>query len=387
MIKISVFKFLFSCFITVLCVLFVSCDTYKPTNDKIFGIPEKNNEISAASLQALSDAVEKNEKDAQSQYKLAKKYQQLQKNTLALTHIDKAIEENPLNSAYFVLKTKILINLLKYEDAFLSIEKAFNLGESGFEAYNLATYLYINKKEYTKADEYITKAQNIAPKEPETYYLTGKMSVERYDTARAYQNLFKTLDIKPNFTEVYKELAQLSNNYKLYNQTIRYANLGIAQRPKYDSLFLLKGVAFSNAEMVDSAKSNYEKTYALVPSRYFASYQLGIINFKQYYYTKAKNYFLSAQEYSQRREQGREQGLSRIHFYLGVCYQAEAKEEIALEEFKKAIAQDATDLVARQYYYALNQKIEQEKYYKLLQKQQEDFYRQQDSLNKLRTTN
>ncbi len=376
MIKISVFKFLLSCFVTILCFLCISCDTYKPTNDKIFGIPDKNNEISEASLLALSDAVEKNEKDAQSQYKLAKKYQQLQKNTLALTHIDKALQENPLNSTYFVLKTKILINLLKYDDAFLNIEKAFTLGESGFEAYNLAAYLYINKKEYIKAEEYLQKAQNITSKEAETYYLTGKMAVERYDTARAYQNLFKTLQIKPTFTEVYKELAQLSNNYKLYNETIKYANLGIAQRPKYDSLFLLKGIAFSNAEMVDSAKRNYEKAYALVPSRYFASYQLGIINFKQHYYTKAKNYFLSAQEYKQ--------DLTKIHFYLGVCYQAEAKEEIALEEFKKAIAQDATDLVAKQYYYMLNQKIEQEKYYKLLQKQQEDFYRQQDSLNKLR---
>lgn len=376
MIKISVFKFLLSCFATILCFFCISCDTYKPTNDKIFGIPEKNNEISEASLLALSDAVEKNAKDAQSQYKLAKKYQQLQKHSLALIHIDKALEENPLNSTYFVLKTKILINLLKYDDAFLTIEKAFTLGESGFEAYNLVAYLYINKKEYIKAEEYIQKAQNISSKEAETYYLTGKMAVERYDTARAYQNLFKTLQIKPNFTEVYKELAQLSNNYKLYNETIKYANLGIAQRPKYDSLFLLKGIAFSNAEMIDSAKRNYEKAYALVPSRYFASYQLGIINFKQYYYTKAKNYFLSAQEY--------QSGLTKIHFYLGVCYQAEAKEELALEEFKKAIAQDATDLVARQYYYMLNQKIEQEKYYKLLQKQQEDFYRQQDSLNKVK---
>ena len=372
MIKILFSNFLFSCFICGFCA---SCDTYKPTNDKIFGIPEKNNEISEASLLALSDAVENNEKDAQSQYKLAKKYQQLQRNTLALTHIDKALAENPLNSAYFVLKTKILINLLKYDNAFLSIEKAFSLGESSFEAYNLMSYLYINKKEYVKAEEYLQKAQNITSKEASTYYLAGKIAVERYDTARAYQNLFKTLQIKPDFTEAYKELAILSNNYKLYNQTIRYANLGIAQRPKYDSLFLLKGIAFSNAQMVDSAKRNYENAYTLAPSRYFASYQLGIINFKQFYYTKAKNYFLNAQEYNQ--------DLARIHFYLGVCYQAETKEEKALEEFKKAIAQDAQDLVARQYYYALNQKIEQDKYYKALQKQQQDFYRQQDSLAKL----
>ena len=372
MIKILFSNFLFSCFICGFCA---SCDTYKPTNDKIFGIPEKNNEISEASLLALSDAVENNEKDAQSQYKLAKKYQQLQRNTLALTHIDKALAENPLNSAYFVLKTKILINLLKYDNAFLSIEKAFSLGESSFEAYNLMSYLYINKKEYVKAEEYLQKAQNITSKEASTYYLAGKIAVERYDTARAYQNLFKTLQIKPDFTEAYKELAILSNNYKLYNQTIRYANLGIAQRPKYDSLFLLKGIAFSNAQMVDSAKRNYENAYTLAPSRYFASYQLGIINFKQFYYTKAKNYFLNAQEYNQ--------DLARIHFYLGVCYQAEEKEEKALEEFKKAIAQDAQDLVARQYYYALNQKIEQDKYYKAIQKQQQDFYRQQDSLAKL----
>ena len=372
MIKILFSNFLFSCFICGFCA---SCDTYKPTNDKIFGIPEKNNEISEASLLALSDAVENNEKDAQSQYKLAKKYQQLQRNTLALTHIDKALAENPLNSAYFVLKTKILINLLKYDNAFLSIEKAFSLGESSFEAYNLMSYLYINKKEYVKAEEYLQKAQNITSKEATTYYLAGKIAVERYDTARAYQNLFKTLQIKPDFTEAYKELATLSNNYKLYNQTISYANLGIAQRPKYDSLFLLKGIAFSNAQMVDSAKRNYENAYTLAPSRYFASYQLGIINFKQFYYTKAKNYFLNAQEYNQ--------DLARIHFYLGVCYQAEEKEEKALEEFKKAIAQDAQDLVARQYYYALNQKIEQDKYYKALQKQQQDFYRQQDSLAKL----
>ena len=372
MIKTLFSNFLFICFICIFCA---SCDTYKPTNDKIFGIPEKNNEISEASLLALSDAVENNEKDAQSQYKLAKKYQQLQRNTLALTHIDKALAENPLNSAYFVLKTKILINLLKYDNAFLSLEKAFSLGESSFEAYNLMSHLYINKKEYVKAEEYLQKAQNITSKEATTYYLAGKIAVERYDTARAYQNLFKTLQIKPDFTEAYKELATLSNNYKLYNQTISYANLGIAQRPKYDSLFLLKGIAFSNAEMVDSAKRNYESAYTLAPSRYFASYQLGIINFKQFYYTKAKNYFLSAQEYNQ--------DLARIHFYLGVCYQSEEKEEKALEEFKKAIAQDAQDLVARQYYYALNQKIEQDKYYKALQKQQQDFYRQQDSLNKL----
>ncbi len=364
----------------VLYIFFVSCDTYKPTNDKIFGVPETNNELSEASLLSLNDAVEKNEKDAQSQYKLAKKYQELQKNAFALTHIDKAIEVNPLNSTYFVLKAKILTNLSKYDVAFLSVEKAFSLGENSFEAYNLVSYLYINKKEYQKAQEYLQKAQNISSKEAETYYLTGKMAVERYDTANAYQNLFKTLQIAPNFTEAYKELAQLSNNYKLYNETIKYANLGLKQRLKYDSLFLLKGIAFSNAEMVDSAKSNYEKVYALVPSRYFASYQLGIISFKQFYYTKAKNYFLSAQEYTQKQE------LNKIHFYLGVCYQAEAKEEQALEEFKKAIAQDAQDLVAKQYYYALNQKIEQEKYYKLLQKQQQDFYKQQDSLNKLQNT-
>ena len=350
-----------------------ACNKYNPVNDKIYGIPSKNNMLSESSLKSLEDVIKAFPDNPENFYKKALFHLKKNEDTLALASIKKALSLDSLNAKYYYILSKSQHRLRQTDLAMAAINKAGKQEDNNFEILILSGELSYLQKDFDNAIKYLNKALMISTSDARPYYWKANVEIARSDSASAIRNLNLALQKKPDYVDVYNSFAELYNKFEMYKTSVQFADKGLKINPRHDLLNFNKAEAFRRRVYFDdSAKVYYQKAYELNPELYLASYYLGRYAFDRAAFKEATKYFESSLKYKPE--------FSKSNYYLGICYRYAGKKEDALKKFEKTMKLEPTNLSAREFYWSVKNDIDQEKflaredsirraYYKMLEEQ------------------
>ncbi|MCS6794760.1 MAG: tetratricopeptide repeat protein [Raineya sp.] len=324
---------------------------------------------SLASLQALQKAWETNPESDMTAYQLALWYFHRKEYNKAQEFIAKAIEIQE-KAEYYLLQARCENALKNFVEAKKSLQKALKLQKNDFQILLFAFQFAIEQSEWQEAEIVLQRLEKLYPEASQITFAKGKLAFLKNDTLQAYQFLQKSIHQNPTLAESYKLLSHLYNQQNQPAKAIEWANKGLKIKPLYDSLLLEKAMAWQKLKEKDSASVYFLKAYQQNNRLYQASFFLGEEAFKAEKYQVAFNFLENAYRYAP--------ALPKLAYYLGVCYEKQGKNEMALEFYQKAIKQDSEDMQARQALYFLKEKLERQR----LQRIQDSLWRLQNQNQK-----
>lgn len=339
------------------CGLFLgACDSYSPVREDIPEVPSQAQSHSLEALRLVERMIEQYPNDPSYRYRkgamLAEK-----RDWISATEVFKqALRFDSLNPRYRIALAKTYHAQLEYKIALQMLTRILPKLENDFHGLLLAGELFYRNKEYDNATKYLNKALRLTPHEAEVYYWKGAVALTRLDTAVAIQNLNQALKIRPKYALAYNAFAEMYSRYELYNLAIEFTNKGLAYEASPE-LYFTKAEAYRMKRFAeDSAKANYLKAYKLNKKLYWASYHLGKYSYEAGKFEEAKKYFEAVLR--------EEANLAHANYYLGMCLRLRGDREDALKKLALATKQDAKLLAAAEAYWALNNELQQERYWR-----------------------
>lgn len=337
--------------------------TERGSRGQIPEIPQFGDFYESTNLQALLEAIEDDEEDAESHYQIARIFLHKKQYSKALSYIQKAWQQDSSKMEYAYLIAKIHLSEEKPSLALPYAQKAYAEIASLQNALLLAE-LYLKRRQYSLSEKYLRLAEGVSEREVLIAYTRGRLWAAQSDSLRAYRYFQTALSLRPDFPDTYKHFAALLNQMKRPQEALQMVEKGLGYRSGEDSLYLQRGIAWRSLKRSDSARVAFEQAYQRNVRFYEASYELGKSAFLAGDYKAAIRYLESSLRYQKKQP--------KIYYYLGVALQQQRRFPEALQALREALSAAPDDGEAYYAYYALKERIEMERY-----------RRQQDSLYKV----
>lgn len=343
------------CFL--LCWVLWACDRYNPSHEEIPDVPKRQQVYSAEAMRLVERMIEQYPNEPLYRYKKGIMLCGKGEWNEAVEVFGQALKYDSLNPRYrFALATAYHAQG-EYSPALNTLQRVLPKLENDFESLVLAGELYYRNKEYDNATKHLNKALKLVPHEADVYYWKGVVALARLDTATAIRNLNQVLKRKPDYALAYNAFAEMYNRYDLTNLAIEYTNKGLAYNAQTPELYFTKAEAFRLKRYYeDSARANYERAYRLNRKLYWAGYHLGKYAYDAGKYEEASRYFEAVLKL--------EPTLAYANYYLGMCLRVRGEKDKALKKFALAMKQDTRLLIAVEMYWATNNEIQQERYWR-----------------------
>ncbi len=340
------------CIYIIEAILILGACTEQKANFLVHENPPIDALYSFASLQTLQEAWANSPKKDMIAYQLAVWHLYHKEYHKANYFIEKALEISE-KAEYYLLKAQCENGLKNFVEARKNLQKALKIRKNDFLTLLFAFHFAVEQSEWQEAEKYLQIFEKNYPEATQLTFAKGKLAFLKNDTLQAYHFLQKAIEQNPTNTESYKLLSQLYNEQNQPTKALEWANKGLKIRNLYDSLLLEKALAFQKLEEKDSAAKYFLKAYQQNNRLYQASFFLGEQALKTEKYQEALHFLENAYQYAP--------ALPKINYFMGLCHEKLGRNELALDFYRKAIKQDAEDLIARQAFYFLKEKLEQER--------------------------
>ncbi|MGB3401844.1 MAG: tetratricopeptide repeat protein [Microcoleaceae cyanobacterium] len=190
---------------------------------------------------------------APSYYKLARQAVTQGKLSEAVTHYQRALDQNPQNIIAYQELGNIFLKLQKPEQAIQSYQKAVAL----------------------------------QPKLPQTYHNLGEAYAQLEQWTEAISVYQTAIQLKPDFSWSYNNLADIYLKLGQWTQAINYYRKAIKLNPNFALSHHNLGEAYSKLEQWEKAISAYQQAVQLNPKFVWSQYHLGELLCQHQFYSKA----------------------------------------------------------------------------------------------------
>jgi tetratricopeptide (TPR) repeat protein len=182
----------------------------------------------------------------------------------ALGSINKSLEENPNDNAYWSLKVQILLRMGKFNSALSTLDEALQTNSSNAQAWNdrgllEAGYL----QDYDRAIQSFNRSIKIDPGNAKTYYNKG-MTLEnmgRYDDA--FQSFEKAVSIQHNFSMAWFREGIVLAKMGKHNESLLSFQQAITLSPDFAEAWNQKGLSYSALKQYNDALTCFDKATQL----------------------------------------------------------------------------------------------------------------------------
>ncbi|MCU0238107.1 MAG: tetratricopeptide repeat protein [Pyrinomonadaceae bacterium] len=247
---------------------------------------------------------------------------------------------SPNSPATFLNLARVSMASKNYAEALASYEKVLTIDAKSFDALNGMVNVLNRQKQFAQAHAKVDKsiAENSADKKvlPALHYLKAETFRAEKNLSEAENELNKALQLDENYLPAYSALATLMITQNQSDKAIQQYQKVIAKKPDA-AIYTLIGMLEDSRQNFDESEKHYRKALELSPNSPIATNNLA--------------WNIAATEKGNLDEavtlmQGMmDKYPSQAGFYdtIGYVYFKKGLFAPAIENFKKAIAMDATD--------------------------------------------
>ena len=187
-------------------------------------------------------------------------------NKVAVDLIDRAIEANPNEAAFYSNRGLALQELKQFETAVASYDRAISLKPDFAEAYSNRGNALQELKQVDAALASYDMAISLKPDYAEAYSNRGNAlkELKKFETALASYDM--AISLKPDFAETYSNRGVALKELKQFDAAIANYDKAIALKPNYAEAYSNRGVALKELKQFDAAIACYDKAIALKPN-------------------------------------------------------------------------------------------------------------------------
>lgn len=345
-------------YLYVICFLWLTaCYSDQPSGDEIAPIPTNSRATTQNKIQFLSDVIDENPKVADYYYRRAFLYLNINKERLAQTDIEKAIQIDSTQGKYHYVHAQILDIMEAPKNALVAAKKAEKQGEEAIELNMLLGKLYFQNQIPDKSVIHLKKMEKVYSKRPEIHYYKGKSYHKLRDTIRAVASFITAMQLRADYPEVYEATAQLFNDYGKPRTALRYLYKGIRKSKKNAHLYFIAGHTNRRLQRHNEALRCFSNAIKSDSTYWKASHYLA-------------NYFLRKQQISKGIRYleitlGINPELRNGYLRLGWLYENYKKKyQIALKQYQKAKIKDSNNQAIDKSIARVEQKIKEQEYRK-----------------------
>jgi len=257
----------------MLCWLLFACNN-KVVEDRLVPLPTENAEKISQQIHFMGTLIEQYPDKAEYYFRRAKFYLAANKELLAATDINKAVELDSTKANYFFLKASILDLQGDYKKGLLAAQKAEKLGVQEIRLQKLLGKMLVLNQKMPQALPYLEKAQKIFPKDSQIYYYQGLIHSANKDTLRAVDNFGKALQIEPRYEAVFIALTDLFVQLNMPKKALEYAQNGIHRIPKSALLYYKSAKIYLRESKKIQAQDYLQRTLRADSTFWQASFEL-----------------------------------------------------------------------------------------------------------------
>jgi tetratricopeptide (TPR) repeat protein len=189
--------------------------------------------------------------------------------------LNKAVEINPKFESGFSLKARILIDLLRYDEATECIDKALEINPNYYAAYNNRALVYSAEGKYSEALECLDKALKINSKVSLLYLNKGIVLLNLNKFDEAIDNFNKTIEYTPLFDLAYSFKGEALICKKQYDEALHLFDKAIELYPNSFIAFAYKGKALICMKRFEEAIETLNKAIGVTSKNDIAYYYKG----------------------------------------------------------------------------------------------------------------
>jgi tetratricopeptide (TPR) repeat protein len=262
----------------------------------------------------------------------------LEKYNPAMVDIDKAIELDSINGAYYVQKAEILIDQKEIGKAKMMLDDAVKVTPGSTEVMLKIAEIYLWAGDYQKTMNWANAALGFDEYLAEAYYLKGMAHEYSKDTLKAVSSFQTAVEQDASHYLSYMQLGKLYAIEKHELAEAYFSNAIIANEQSIEAYYA-RGLHRQNVNNAKGAIQDYERIIELEPNHVAAHYNIGYVRLilmeqvdsAQYYFEKA---FTAEPSYSD------------AQYMWGYCLELQGDKQEAVAKYKKVLAQDDTHSLA-----------------------------------------
>jgi len=249
----------------------------------------------------------------------------------ALSDVQKALLIEPSNN-YFILALANIHRIKEnYEEAINAYNKVLPGSQNSGDIHYFIAVSYFRLGEYSQQNSAAAEAIKNNTKYPgESYALMGDALEKARKPTEAIQAYERALNVKPEMPEVYIALSSLYQNQSRINEAIAAVRKGIKLYPGNGDMYVNLTWFYSLADRHAEAVNVGQQAVKLLPDNYVAHTNLCRAH------NDMKQYLQAMSECNKALKLKPDDGETNL--YLAYVYDAQDKEEIANQHYKKAVS-------------------------------------------------
>lgn len=288
-----------------------------------------------AALKLLGNLAARNPGAPDIFYQRARLYLETAQPDKALADVNRAIELKAGVGNYFQVKAEALRALGRVPEA-LEAARQVEILEAGTpELYVLLGDLYQQTGQYAPARQYLNRALQATPYNGEAMYFQALVTAKTGDTATALGQFRRALSLNPGYAATYQQLASIHNALNDPATARQFSEQGLMRFSTDATLHFQRGLSLQKLAQPDSALVCYRRAIALRPQFYEASFNAGLLAFRQNDLTGALRHFETVLKQNAR--------VPQLAFFIGQCYEYLGNPVKALDFYAQAQQENPGD--------------------------------------------
>ena len=235
--------------------------------------------------------------------------------------------------------SKVLLDLAiayfhaqQYQKALATLDKCIGLEPGSAGARQMRGKTYFMLGDFQKSVVELEAALRLAPTDYDVAYTLGLAQLKQRHFAEAQQIYDRLIQQFGNRPPLRVLIGRAYRETGFLPEAIKEFKSAITLDPKFPRVHYYLGLTYllkDGAGKIDAAKQEFNIELAEHPDEFFANYYLGVISTIERKWDPAAEFLGKASRLQPENPDP--------YFYLGQAYQAEAKYELAIQAFKKAI--------------------------------------------------
>lgn len=320
-----------------------TCNSDKSNKQDSLIIPYLNDPI----IKALTDKISKDRNNPELYFQRSQEFFRMQKVLPAFKDIERAIELDPNNKAYYFFKADLLLSDGYGTGAKDALVKILAMDPYDKEAITKLAKVYLYMKDYQNSLMQVKKLVDMDKSNFEPYFIAGLNYKQMKDTAKAIEQFKTVLQFKPDFYDAYMQLGLLSSAQKSPLAT-QYFDNAIRIDSTIPESYYAKAKYYQDQNKFKEAKATYRKLISISPQHANAFFNIGFIYILEDSIQKAKKYFDYAIKVNPI--------YADAYYYRGLCESELGEIEYAKSDLTQCLALDPDNEKAQSLLNTLNKK-------------------------------
>jgi tetratricopeptide (TPR) repeat protein len=228
-------------------------------------------------LNALNEAISKNDKDPELYHQRAEYYITQLKLKEAQSDLKKASELAPENVKAHLMMARIYVMLGKPQQALDELNTVNSIEPSNIQAFLEKAKLYLVMKDYDNCAKSVEKVLELQPSNADAYYIKGVALDENNEKQKAIEAFRKSVQLNP---KQYDALMQLGYSFSETNPSMAidyFLNALKADSNSLEAMYNL-GMLYQDNEKPDLALQQYSRMLEKDSANKLALYNSGYVN-------------------------------------------------------------------------------------------------------------